>query len=279
MSDLGGGQIFAATGTDSPLSFAVTERDRSTMNMVRDAIARRQVMLAYQPIVPTARLDRPAFWEGLIRIMDPTGRIIPAREFMSVIETSQLGRQMDCLALDMGLRTLAEHPDLRLSVNMSARSVGYPQWIEILNKGLYRDPTVAERLILEITESSAMVVPDIVQVFISEMQLKGISFALDDFGAGYTAFRYLREFYFDILKIDGQFIRNIHRDADNQVLTQALISIGRHFEMFTVAEYVETAEDAEFLAGIGIDCMQGYFFGAPTTRPHWAQGAPAKNSG
>ncbi len=86
---------------------------------------------------------------------------------------------------------------------------------------------------------------------------------------GYTSFRYLRDFYFDILKIDGQFIRDIHKNPDNQILTQALIDIGRHFDMFTVAEFVETAEDAEFLADIGIDCMQGFYFGHPSTRPIW----------
>ncbi|WP_425051479.1 EAL domain-containing protein [Psychromarinibacter sp. S121] len=237
--------------------------------MVRDAIAHRNVLLAFQPVVQAAEPYRPAFWEGLIRILDSSGRVIPARDFINDVETTELGRQIDCLALELGLATLADHPGLRLSINMSARSIGYPRWTETLDRGLRRDPTVAERLILEITESSAMVMPDTVQVFMADMQHRGLSFALDDFGAGYTAFRYLREFYFDILKIDGQFIRNIHDNPDNQVLTQALISIARHFEMFTVAEYVETAEDAEFLSAIGIDCMQGYYFGAPTTRPFW----------
>ncbi len=254
---------------ESPLVHAVTERDRGIQGMVRDAIAHRNVLLAFQPVVQAAEPYRPAFWEGLIRILDSSGRVIPARDFINDVETTELGRQIDCLALELGLATLADHPGLRLSINMSARSIGYPRWTETLDRGLRRDPTVAERLILEITESSAMVMPDTVQVFMADMQHRGLSFALDDFGAGYTAFRYLREFYFDILKIDGQFIRNIHDNPDNQVLTQALISIARHFEMFTVAEYVETAEDAEFLSAIGIDCMQGYYFGAPTTRPFW----------
>lgn len=255
---------------DSPLGYALAERDKGIHAMVRDAIAHRNVLLAFQPVVQAADPDRPAFWEGLIRILDTAGRVIPARDFIDSVETTELGRQIDCLALELGLETLADHPALRLSINMSARSIGYPRWTETLDIGLRRDPTVAERLILEITESSAMVIPDTVQVFMAEMQHRGVSFALDDFGAGYTAFRYLREFYFDILKIDGQFIRNIHDNPDNQVLTQALISIARHFEMFTVAEFVETAEDAEFLCDIGIDCMQGYYFGAPTTRPFWS---------
>jgi len=273
------GGVFARRGSDNPLSYAVEERDRDTMQMVYQAIQKRQVMLAYQAVIPTARPSEPAFWEGLIRVMDETGRVIPAREFIDAIEATELGRQIDCLALELGLQSLAHHPDLRLSINMSARSIGYPRWIDTLHRCLAGDPTIAERLILEITESSAMVVPDIVQVFMSDMQHKGICFALDDFGSGYTALRYLREFYFDILKIDGQFIKNIDKDPDNQVLAEAMISIGRHFEMFTVAEFVETREEAEFLAKIGVDCMQGYLFGAPTVRPKWFVDSGTKQAG
>lgn len=279
MQELDQGGVVAPPGADSPLSYATSERDRHVVAMVREAITRRRVTLAYQPVVATARPDRPAFWEGLIRILDSTGRVIPARDFIDAVETTETGRRIDCLSLEKGLRTLHEHPGLRLSINMSARSIAYPRWMEVLHHGLALDPTIAERLILEITESSAMLVPDIVQVFMADMQHRGVAFALDDFGAGYTAFRYLRQFYFDILKIDGQFIQNIHADPDNQVLTEALISIGRHFEMFTVAEYVETAEDAAYLTGIGIDCMQGYLFGAPSIRPYWLNADATRRAG
>lgn len=258
-----------ASGADSPLAVAVIQRDRSTLKMVAEALARNRVLLAYQPVMQARSTASIAFYEGLIRILDETGRIIPARDFIDAIETRELGRDIDCLALEHGLAALAAHPDLRLSINMSARSIGYPRWTRTLEAGLERDPTVAERLILEITESSAMLVPEIVVAFMDEAQARGISFALDDFGAGYTAFRYLKDFFFDIIKIDGQFIRGIHADTGNQVLTRALVSIARHFDMFTVAESVETAEDARFLIDAGLDCLQGYYFGAPTIRPVW----------
>src|SRR5690606_16696053 len=121
------------------------------------------------------------------------------------------------------------------------------------------------------TESSAMLVPELVIRFMKEVSERGISFALDDFGAGFTSFRYLKDFYFDILKVDGQFIRGIAEDADNQVLTTALATIGQQFDMITVAESVERAEDAAYLASIGIDCLQGFFYGAPSVQPAWLQ--------
>ncbi len=92
----------------SPLDFAVAQRDRETMSMVRRAVARHDVVLAFQPVMQTARPDRPAFYEGLIRVLDENGRIIPAKDFIQTTETSELGRQLDCLALEMGLTSLAE---------------------------------------------------------------------------------------------------------------------------------------------------------------------------
>jgi EAL domain-containing protein (putative c-di-GMP-specific phosphodiesterase class I) len=267
-----------ARNDTNPLASAIAERDRETIAMVREALETRRLRLAYQPVVVGADTSRVAFHEGLMRVLDSTGRAIPACDFMAAIETDELGRMIDCAALDMGLNTLVRHPDLRISINMSARSVGYPRWIKVLKRGLAAHPTVGERLILEITESSAMLVPELVMAFMDEWQAEGVSFALDDFGAGFTSFRHFRDFFFDILKIDGQFIRGIHRDTDNQILTQALLSIGRHFDMLTIAESIETVEDAQWLQQAGIGAMQGYLFGAPTVRPTWMAEAPRKSA-
>lgn len=255
----------------SPLNIAIAKRDNETLQMVRRAVGRGQVMLAYQPIVQGNDPTAPAFYEGLIRVLDHNGRIIPAADFIGVIEAQELGRQIDTVALRLGLEALARVPSLRLAINMSARSIGYPDWIDTLHAGLKRHPTIGERLILEITERTAIVMPDLVQVFMQQTQRQGVSFALDDFGAGYTAFRYLKDFYFDILKIDGEFIRSVATNPDNQVITEAMLSVGRHFDMLTVAESVETVADAEFLIDAGCDLLQGYCFGAPTIRPWWEQ--------
>lgn len=252
-------------GMESPLDAAINQRDRGTLAMVQQALARGDTCLAYQPIV---RADGKgvAFFEGLIRILDETGRVIPARDFMGAVEDTDIGRQIDCASLSFGLTMLQQNPTLRLSINMSARSVGYPRWMQILRTCLRDHPTVVERLILEITESSVMIMPEIVAIFMEDLQDKGITFALDDFGSGYTAFRHFKTFYFDILKIDGQFTRNIAQDADNQVLSEALIGLARHFDMLVVSESVETAEEAQWLVAAGVDCLQGYYYGAPSMR-------------
>lgn len=264
-------QIDVLAHEQSPLNHAVSQRDKTSVSMVDAALLHDEAMLAFQPIVTSSKPHTIVFYEGLIRIPDPTGRIIPAGEFIHKVEELETGRLIDCKALEIGLRTLACQPQLHLSINMSARSIGYSRWLEILGKALHYDSTLGSRLILEITESSAMLVPELVMNFMQDMNQRGIRFALDDFGSGATSFRYLRDFQFDILKIDGQFMCDIETNADNQVLVQALISIAEHFDMFAIAEAVETARSSAWLCSTGIDCQQGYFFGVPTVHPPWAQ--------
>ena len=263
-------------GDSSPLDYAVIARDRSTMAMVADALRHRDTMLAFQPIVQSQRPDRVAFYEGLIRVLDDTGRVIPARDFIDAVEATETGRILDCVALETGLRILQKTPQIRLAINMSARSIGFPRWIRSLKQGLMGDPTIGERLILEITEHSAMTVPELAARFMSDLQKRGIAFALDDFGSGYTSLRYLRDFHFDLVKIDGEFVRGVHANADNQVLTRAMVDIARQFDMFTVAESVESLADSRWLTSIGIDCQQGYFFGAPTVNAPWDTTVPLR---
>lgn len=271
-------QIFADSA-ENPLTTAVSARDKDIIRMVEAAVEGRNAVLAYQPVVLAQNTDQPAFFEGLIRILDASGRVIPAREFIGAVETHQIGRLIDCVALELGLAALKRVPELRLSINMSARSIGFSRWQRTLDEGLRLDRTLGERLILEITEASAMVMPDVVQAFMTDLQMQGISFALDDFGAGFTSFRHLRDMYFDIVKIDGQFVRGIAQNADNQVLTKALVSIGRHFDMLVVAEQVEGPEDAEYLIRAGVDCLQGYHFGAPKRRVDFDIDAKARAAG
>ncbi|WP_027256427.1 EAL domain-containing protein [Leisingera aquimarina] len=258
-------------GSENPLNAAVIGRDRSTLDMVADAVRHNQTVLAYQPIMQAMAPHGVAFYEGYIRVLDPTGRVIPAREFMHVVEDKEIGREMDCLALQHGLRALDKYPQIRLSVNMSARSIGYQRWSKVLDRFLKRDAKLGERLVLEISEASAMAAPELVTDFMGRMQQHGIAFALDNFGASTTAIGHFRQFFFDAVKIDGQFVRGIHVSHDNQSVVRALVGIAKQFDMFTVAESVESQEDAEFLVENGVDCLQGYLFGAPSVSPPWIE--------
>ncbi len=263
----------------SPLSMMVSAQDRDTSEMVRNALEKKHVLLAFQPVMQAADPGKVAFYEGLIRVLDQKGRIIPARDFIDVVDNCKMGRALDTLALEKGLQALASEPRLRLSINMSAKTIGCAIWNQTLLRGLKNDPTAGARLIIEISEDTAVRVPDLVQVFMRDVQLKGISFALDDFGAGLSSFRFLKDFHFDILKIDGAFIQGIHADTDKQVITQAIIAMAQALEMFTVAGYVEDHLDAETLIDMGADCLQGYYFGAPSITPYWQKTDPRRMAG
>ena len=248
---------------NDPLEYAVSVRDRDVLSMVRAALVTNNYRLALQPVC-AAHTDFPvAFHECLIRLMDETGRIIPAAQFMGQIEDTSLGRDIDTASLKLAFQLLKQSPHLRLSVNVSARSLGDAAWRRVLDAELASAALHADRMILEISEGSAMQLPEVVIRFMEEMQPYGIAFALDDFGAGMTAFRYLKEFLFDLVKIDSHFIRSIHNDPDNQVLAESLITVAHQFEMFAVAEGVESQAEADFLLSIGVDCVQGYHFGVP----------------
>lgn len=258
-------------GPHSPLDAAVYRREESTLDIVAEAIRHREAVLAFQPVFQAQPPHNPIFHEGLIRVLDPARRIIPARDFITAIEASELGRMLDRNALDAGLRTLAKHPGLRLSLNMSARSIGYRPWMRTLETHLKSYPNLGERLMLEIGEASAMAVPELVIDFMDRLQPYGIAFALDDFGGGQTNFRHFRDFLFDAVKIDAQFIRNLAQMPDNQDVVQALIAVARQFDLMIIANAVERVEDAEFLVRAGVDCLQGHLFGAATLRPDWAE--------
>ena len=256
-------------GTRSPLDYAVTRNAQGTMAMVQEAIAHNQTLLAFQPVMRSDAQAQAGFYEGLIRVLDPTGRVIPAAEFMGKVEDTETGREIDVLALRHGLNTLRNNPTIRLSINMSARSIGYRPWMNCLNRFLNETPEIGARLILEITENSVMTVPELVIDFMHRLQCNGICFAMDHFGSGQMAIRYFKDFDFDIVKIDGQFIRDIADDPDKRATTRALAAVAREFGILTVAESVETSEDATMATSLGIDLLQGYFFAAPTTRPDW----------
>lgn len=247
-----------------PLMYAMASRAANAPTMVRDALAAGRAQLAFHPVVTADGQQSIAFHEGLVRLTDQDGQIIPAAHFMPSVEETVLGRQIDCAALKLALQHLRDVPELRLSVNVSARSIGDGEWRRILDHGLLDRSQLGHRLIFEISETSAMLLPENVIRFMTEMQPRGVGFALDGFGAGFTAFRHLKDFYFDLVKIDKSFVRGIDGDVDNQVLAEALITVAHQFEMFAVADGVETAAEAAFLSSIGADCLQGYHFGVPS---------------
>lgn len=246
-----------------PLQFAVADRDADTLNMVRDALASGRAQLAYQPVFVAGHAGQVAFYEGLIRLRDAGGRVLPAAQFMPVVEETALGREIDAATLFLAFKMLRNNPDQRLSINVSARSLADTRWRATLDQGLAERGSLGDRLIFEISESSANQLHDVVQRFMEEIQPKGVAFALDGFGAEATSFRKLQSFFFDMVKIDKSYARGVAHDPDQQIIAEALTTLAHQFEMFVVADGIESGPDASFLQSVGVDCLQGYHYGAP----------------
>lgn len=233
---------------------------------VAQALAQGRMTFHYQPVVKASDPRFPAFFEMLARLALPSGEIVPAGAFMPHVEGGPLGRAIDRLALTSALAALRADPSLRLSINMSPLSMGDADWLAILDRAA-PDRRTAGRLIFEITETAALENSGQTLDFMDHVRGFGCAFALDDFGAGATGFRHFRDFRFDIVKIDGSFAHGVSRSPDAKVLIECLMAAARHFEMMTVAERVDCAEDAEVLRAMGVDCLQGYRFGRPAAVP------------
>jgi EAL domain-containing protein (putative c-di-GMP-specific phosphodiesterase class I) len=251
----------------SPLDAAISAQDRETMAQVASALKERRMRLAFQPAVYAADPGIIGFFEGFIRLLNRRDMVIPARDFMGAVERTELGREIDCAALQMGLMAMQRNPQIRVSINMSARSVGYRPWIAVLRKALRDQPRLGHSLILEINEASALQVPDVLKPFMEEMRGHGIVFALDDFGAGHTSLRLLRELRFEIAKIDGELVKSVDSSVDGQAVVRAAIAVAQELGMYVTAEAVETEGEATWLRAAGVGCMQGYLFGPPTVTP------------
>lgn len=235
------------------------------------ALKENRITLAYQPVV---RADDPsveAFHECLIRMRDPSGRIATAADFMPVAEQLGLVRMLDRRVLELAFATLRAAPKLRLSVNVSPQSALDRDWLRALRELSEERRDLTERLIVEITESTAIHDGGQTAEFITNLRNLGCAMAVDDFGAGYTSFRHFKRLKIDIVKIDGAFVKGVARNPDNQTLVRTLVEIARNFEILTVAEMVGE-EDAPILRALGVDCLQGYHFGRPEMHPAWLRG-------
>lgn len=264
-----------AKGRDCVHAYEMTEEQRSEYRVsvgigaeVRQAIKEDRLTLAYQPLIDTAT-GKTSCYECLLRMYAPDGSLVPASRFIPVVEQLGLMRAVDRLVLDLVLKDLERHPDIVLAFNISGLTVGDRAWLRSLQSRLRDNRQVAERAIVEITETAALYDNTESTRFVEAVRALGCRVAIDDFGAGYTTFHHLRTLPVDVVKIDGSFVRDIKSSPDNQLFVRNLLSLARALDLTTVAECVETQDDADFLEGEGVDLLQGYFYGKPELLPEW----------
>ncbi|MEM9262387.1 MAG: bifunctional diguanylate cyclase/phosphodiesterase [Pseudomonadota bacterium] len=263
-----------ATFSETTDVVSMRKRNSKLSDVIITALNERRIHVAFQPIVSDME-EAPRKFECLVRMTDEDANEVPAPEFIPAAERLGLVHLLDRRVLELAINTLEQVPDIVLSVNISHETVRDPVWAEGYLSLLRANKHLAARVCVELTETRILDLEGAAIEFVAELKELGASFAMDDFGAGYTSFRNLKALDIDILKIDGSFVSGLSTSRDNQLFVRTLLDLARNFGMKTVAEWVDNEADAILLKGLGVDYLQGFLVGKPEIRPGWLKdGAP-----
>lgn len=225
------------------------------------------IELWYQPIVSTED-RRPVALEGLVRWRHPQlGLLSPAR-FIPIAEETGLIIPLGATVIRQACSALAELGDVAascvLSVNVSPYQLADPDLIPILGSCMDEHAVAAGRLTCELTEDAVMHDATLSAQTLGQIRALGIGIAVDDFGTGYSSLAYLHRFPVDVLKIDREFIQRLTWSMDwRHSLAAGIISMAHSLGLSVIAEGVETEEQADILASLDCDAMQGFLFDRP----------------
>ncbi|HWW84314.1 MAG TPA: EAL domain-containing protein [Vicinamibacterales bacterium] len=248
---------------DAPvrLSSRLAEAER-----IQRALTHDQLELYCQPILDLAN-NEVSQYELLLRLRTDSGDLLPPSAFLYVAERFGTILSIDCWVVQQAVALIATHAkagrSLTLHLNISAKSIGHPELVTVIERALadaHIDPAC---LVFELTETAAIGNIDHAKTFTTELRSRGCRFALDDFGSGFGSFYYLKHLPFDYFKIDGDFIRGFGANTTDQLVVEAIVGIARGMGKKTVAEFVADQDMTDRLRRSGIDYAQGFHIGMP----------------
>jgi len=255
--------------------FSWDEQKRKQLNeevywkqQIELALQEERFFLDFQPIIEIGT-RRISHYEVLIRMRERDGSVALPGKFIPVAERTGLIHRIDHLVLTRAVEVLASRPhsDFTLSINLSGKVVDEQEFLPLLRRLLEQSGIDPHRLLIEITETAALAdIPAAAQLM-SSVRALGCRTALDDFGAGFSSFFYLRELSLDMVKIDGSFIRNLPRSSEDRIFVRAITEVARGLGKQTIAEFVEDEETLQMLHELRVDYAQGYHIGRPGPLP------------
>ena len=273
--DAGGSRFHIYAGDDERVARIQGHLTRA--DMIRRALDENRFVLYWQPIIELAS-GRATHRELLLRMIGDEGEILAPAAFIETAEQFGLIQEIDRWVVRAAIHLLAgsaADDDFRLEVNLSGRSLGDPELPELIEREVSATGIDPGRLVFEITETAAIANMEHAREFAVRLHRLGCRFALDDFGAGFSSFYYLKHLPLDYLKIDGEFVRNLAQSPTDQMLVMSIVQIARGFGMKTIAEFVEDEATLELLRAQGVDYSQGYYHGRPGPVLAPADAAPA----
>ena len=237
---------------------------------IRHALREDRFVLHAQPIMSLTDDSTPRH-ELLLRMLDDNDDLVPPAVFLYIAERTGLIEEIDKWVLSHAIRLLAREQqggrDISLEVNLSGKSITDPEVPELISRELGSAGADPRGLCLEVTETTAIVNIDRAKQFARSLSELGCEFALDDFGAGFASFYYLKHLRFDYLKIDGEFIKDIASNPTDQLVVRSLVQIAQGLGKRTIAEFVSDQEGLELLRRYGVDYAQGFYVGRPSAIP------------
>jgi len=234
---------------------------------IRKAVEEDHLLLCAQPVIDLNTNEIHSY-ELLVRLPgDRSDEPLMPSAFLYVAERFGLIQAVDGWVVRRAIRMIAEHAhagrQVVLSVNLSGKSISDPKLGLLIEAALDESGIDPGCLIFELTETAAIGNFEQAKIFATRLRGRGCQFALDDFGAGFGSFYYLKNFPFDYIKIDGGFIRGLLANPMDQLVVQAIVTIAQGLGKKTVAEFVTDQGTMSLLRKIGVDCAQGYFIGEP----------------
>ncbi|GAB6157272.1 hypothetical protein JCM39194_04720 [Desulfotomaculum varum] len=232
------------------------------INIIKQALREDRLVLHYQPVVSLNK-GKIIHYEALVRLLDENNKVIPPGEFIPVAERFGLMAEIDRWVVQAALKKLAQVPQIKIFVNLSAVSLFHKDLLHSIETDILNSSIEPGRLGFEITETSAMKDLTVTERWLSKFKMIGCSFALDDFGTGFSSFSYLLNLSVDYIKIDGSFVKNMDHNAAHFTLVDAMNKVAHAFGKKTIAECVENERIANILRDINVNGGQGYYFGKP----------------
>jgi diguanylate cyclase (GGDEF)-like protein/PAS domain S-box-containing protein len=242
------------------------ETKRIWSERIRQATERGLFVLVCQPIVDL-KTDQVSHYELLLRMRGEDGGLVPPGAFLATAERFGLIQGVDRWVAQQAMRLIAAHKqkgqDLVLGVNVSGKTTDDADFLERIEKDLKTTGIDPAQLIFEITETTAVNNIDRARAFAETLLGLGCKVALDDFGAGFASFFYLKHLPFSYLKIDGEFVKELARAPIDQLIVKSLVDVCKGRKILTVAEFVEDKDTLDALKRLDVDYAQGYYLGRP----------------
>ena len=255
--------ILSGVDDDTTIKFKETNQ---VIAVIKNAHKENRFILFLQPVV-NINNGKIIHHEVLIRIKNNDGELIYPGNFIPVAEQFGLMPQIDRWLVQSSLDTLAEYPEINLFINLSGKSLGDDNLLELIELRIHESEIEPSRLGFEITETAAVKDLGRAERWIRRLKKLGCSFALDDFGVGFSSFSYLRLLPVDYLKIDGSYVCNLETNQDNRAIVHAMNSVARALGKKTIVESVENENVLKILKELEIEYVQGYYLGRPSPFP------------